>query len=172
VHRKIYNDERRLPVVVRRFVATSPTAMWHLCYRGQWWGHVSLLTSAPHRCTSFIVCRLCRSSVRPSVVGSGQRGLCLLCEKRNGGGESLTWMNADGNDNLRRHRLHDVARPLMCPVVAVSHLPLSIGLVTWRCHIVVVVGMCSGGSRRRTMGVEGGWRLQVVGSRRCGWWWW
>jgi len=71
-------------------------------------------------------------------------------------------MNVDSDDDLRHHRLHDVARPLMCPVVAVSHLPLSIGLVTWCCHVVVVVGMCSGGSRRRTMGVEGGRRWVAV----------
>jgi len=35
---------------------------WMLCYRCQWWGHVSLLTSAPYRCTLFVVChfRRCR----------------------------------------------------------------------------------------------------------------
>ena len=102
---------------------------WMPWYRGQWWGHVSLLTSAPYCCTSF---------VRPLVVGPQQLGLCLLYEKRNGRGESLTWMNVDGDDNLCHHHLDDMAHLLTCPVVAISHHPSS---VTWHCHVVIVVGV-------------------------------
>jgi len=92
VHRKIYNNEWQLAVVIHCFVATSPTAMRHLCYRGQWWGHVSLLTSAPHHCTSFVVCHLRHSSIRPSLVlGNVASASCV----RKGMGEvshSPGWM--------------------------------------------------------------------------------
>ena len=71
----------------------------------------------------------------------------------------------DSDDDLRRHCLDDVARLLMCHMVFIllkrcvftlSSLSVlvvpSIWLVTWRCHVVVVVEV-----------VE---RLQEVG-----WWW-
>ena len=42
---------------------------------------------------------------------------CLLCEKRNGGGGSLTLTNVNSDNDMRHHRLDDVARLLMCHVV-------------------------------------------------------
>ena len=61
----------------------------------------------------------------------------------------------DSDDDLRRHCLDDMAHLLTCQVVfkpskwrvvtwqvvAVRCHPLWIGLVTWRCHVVVVVGV-------------------------------
>jgi len=65
-----------------------------------------------------------------------------------------TWTNVDSDDILHRHCLDDMARLLMCQVVALSRRPSSVGVVTWRCHVASVVG---GG---RTMVVRGGgcWR--------------
>ena len=61
----------------------------------------------------------------------------------------------DSDDDLRCHCLDDMARLLMCQVVfkpskrgvvawqvlAVRCRPSWMGLVTWRCHVVVVVGV-------------------------------
>jgi hypothetical protein len=66
------------------------------------------------------------------------------------------WTNVDSDDDLRRHRLDDVARSLTCQVVALSRRPSSVGLVAWRCHVVVVVGVC-----RVVRGVER-WSRKVV----------
>jgi len=55
-------------------------------------------------------------------------------------------MNVDGDDDLCRHHLDDVARLLTCPVVTVSHRPSS---VTSCCHIVVVVGVLWWFGKRR-----------------------
>jgi hypothetical protein len=44
----------------------------------------------------------------------------------------------------------------MCQVVPLSCRPLFVGLLTWRFHVVIVVSMCSGGSGRRMVAVEGG----------------
>lgn len=50
-----------------------------------------------------------------------------------------------------------------CQVIAVSPHPSSIGLVTWRCHVVDVVRVSGGGSGRETVVAEG---------RGCWSWWW
>jgi hypothetical protein len=58
----------------------------------------------------------------------------------------LTWINMDSDDDMHRHHLDNVACPLTCQVVAICHCHLSIGLVAWHCHVVVVVvWVCSGG---------------------------
>ena len=64
----------------------------------------------------------------------------------------LTYIHVDSDDDLRRHCLDDVARPLTCHIVfnlskrfvfTLSSPSVLVGpsiwLVTWRCHIVVVV---------------------------------
>ena len=55
-------------------------------------------------------------------------------------------------------------------VITVHRRCSSVGPVTWRCHIVVVVGVYNGG-RRRSNDVCRGWLLVAVevGGRR-GWW--
>jgi hypothetical protein len=78
---------------------------------------------------------------------------CCLAEKRRwggrGGGITLrTWTNVDSDDDLCHHCLDDVARQRTCQVVALSCRPSSVGLVMWRCHVVVVVGMHDGGGHR------------------------
>jgi len=52
----------------------------------------------------------------------------------------LTLINMNSND-MCHHRLDNMACPLMCQVVAIRHHRSSVGLVTWRCHVVVIVGV-------------------------------
>jgi Calpain family cysteine protease len=53
-----------------------------------------------------------------SFVVVGCHTACLLCEKSNRRGESLTCIHVDSDDNdIRRHRLDSVARLLTCQVV-------------------------------------------------------
>jgi hypothetical protein len=66
------------------------------------------------------------------------------------------WTNVDSDDNLRRHHLDDVARSLTCQVIALSRRPSSVGLVVWRCHVVVFVGVW-----RVVRGIER-WSRKVV----------
>jgi len=74
----------------------------------------------------------------------------------------------DDDDNMRHHRLNDVACPLTCQVVAISCRPSSVQLMTWHGLVVVVVGMSSGGSGRVGMCSGGGG--QSNGGGGC-WWW-
>ena len=73
----------------------------------------------------------------------------------------------DGDDDMRRHRLNDVARPLTCQVVAVSCCPSTVWLMTWHGLIVIIVGMSSGGSGH--VGVCSGGGGQSNGGGGC-WW--
>ena len=50
-----------------------------------------------------------------------RHGPCLWCEKRTGGGESLTSMNVDSDDGMHCHCLDDVPRPLMCQAIFIVH---------------------------------------------------
>ena len=52
----------------------------------------------------------------------------------------LTLINMNSND-VCHHHLDNVARPLMCQVVAIHRHRSSVGLVTWCCHIVIIVGV-------------------------------
>ena len=40
-----------------------------------------------------------------------------------------------------------------------------------RCHVVIVVSMCDGGSGHRMLVVMKGLLVAVVGGHCCGWWW-
>ena len=73
----------------------------------------------------------------------------------------------DSDDDLRRHCLDDVARPLTCQIVFILSkrcvilllLPSvlvvpSVWLVTWRCHVVVVVEVVE--RLREVAGIGGG----------------
>ena len=66
----------------------------------------------------------------------------------------LTCIHVDSDDDLRHHCLDDMARLLMWQVVAVRCRPLWIGLVTWRCHVVVVVWVVE--RLREVVGIGGG----------------
>ena len=77
-------------------------------------------------------------------------------ENGRGGGSEITYLfNSD--DDMRRHRLDDVARPLTCSVVAIVRLRSSVELLTWR---VVVVGggqtVAGGGGGDEAEGDDGG----------------
>ena len=63
----------------------------------------------------------------------------------------LTRNHQDSDDDMRRHRLDDVARPLTCQVVALGRHPSSVGLLTWHCDIFgdrTTVGRGGGGWRQ------------------------
>jgi hypothetical protein len=97
-------------------------------------------------CSSRVVvvsCHIAIGAKSPAVHVRKKRGGVML---------QLTQSHEDGDDDKRRHRLDDVARPLMCQVITVS-CP---GLLTWHCHVIVVVAMCSGGSGLQTVVAEGG----------------
>ena len=52
----------------------------------------------------------------------------------------LTLINMN-SDNVCHHRLDNMARPLTYQVVAIRHHRSSVGLVTWCCHVVIIVGV-------------------------------
>ena len=72
-----------------------------------------------------------------------------------GRGGMLILINMNSND-VCHHHLDDVARLLTCQVIAIHCHCSSIGLVTWRCHVVVIVGVV----------------LVVAVMTRWRWWWW
>ena len=96
-------------------------------------------------------------------------GPCLLYEERRGCGGGIklhTWTNVDGDDDCvvtvwMTWHIHWHARSL----------PSAVGLLTWHCHIVAVVGMCDGGSGCQMAVVTEGLLAPVVGGCHCGWWW-
>ena len=77
-------------------------------------------------------------------------------ENGRGGGSDITYL-LNSDDDMRRHRLDDVARLLTCSVVAIVRLRLSVELLTWR---VVVVGggqtVAGGGGGDEAEGDDGG----------------
>jgi hypothetical protein len=92
---------------------------------------------------------------------------CCLGEKRRwggrGGGVTLrTWTNVDSDDDLRHHRLDDVARQRTCQVVALSCRPSSVGLVTWRCWDAQWWWAPVEQRLREVAVVVGGWLLRMV----------
>jgi len=76
---------------------------------------------------------------------------------KRGRGGMLTLINMN-SDDMCHHRLDDVAHPLMCQVVAIHCHRSSVGLVTWCCHVVVIVGVVL------VVAVMTKWRWL--------WWWW
>jgi len=88
-------------------------------------------------------------------------------KKGNGEGSDSPASMWIGDDDMCHHRLNDVAHPLTCQVIAVSHCPSSVQLMTWH-GLVVVVGMSSGGSGH--VGVCSGGGGQSNGGGGC-WWW-
>ena len=202
-HPKLHNDdERRMSLVVRRLVATSLTATWHLdamlersVVGASELAQLVSLLYVVHRVAPWLFvrrwlpCRRCLLLVseiergRESHCSPGgcpsswsfirhrrksssivcrwlQRRLLLMRKKRWGRGGSLTWMNVNDDDDLRRHRL-DMARPLMCHVVFDTRHRN--GDVRWRCDVVIVVGMCRGSWGRLNDGR--GWSIIVLSAR-------
>jgi hypothetical protein len=108
--------------------------------------------------TSSLTVVLCLSLscvVVRALLVSASPASCV--KKGMGEGASLTCINVDSDDICCCHCLDDVAHPLTCYVVAVLHYCLSIGMVTWCCHGVVVVCI-----RASTDGCGGWWFLVAV----------
>jgi len=92
--------------IVVLLYATSPRATWPLF--GVWEKRGEESCCSPGICPSYlsavIVCLYRSTAVGCHIV-------CLLCEKRNGGGKSLTGIGVD-SDDMCRHCLDNMEHPL------------------------------------------------------------
>ena len=98
-------------IVVLLF-AMSPRATWPLLGVWEKWGEGSHAAHLVFVCLIYppfvvVVC-LCRSTA------VGCHIVCLLCEKRNGGGKSLTGIGVD-SDDMCRHCLDNMEHPVDAP---------------------------------------------------------
>ncbi|KIK02709.1 hypothetical protein K443DRAFT_677435 [Laccaria amethystina LaAM-08-1] len=69
-------------------------------------------------------------------------------------------------DDMCRHCLDDLACPLTCQVITFHHCRSSVGLVTWHCHVAVVVGMHNGGGHWSNDSCARWWSLLAGASQR------
>ena len=69
---------------------------------------------------SILFIRHLSSSCLHRSTAVGCHIICLLCEKRNGGGKSLTGIGVD-SDNMCRHCLDNMEHPLMRQDVCIQN---------------------------------------------------
>jgi hypothetical protein len=105
--------------------------------------------------------RVCQMFVARSPLATWP---CFSCEKRRRGGD--IHYSPCSADDMCRHCLDDLARPLTCQVVTFHHCRSSVGLVTWHCHVAVVVGMHNGGGHWSNDSCARWWSLLAGVSQR------
>jgi len=69
--------------------------------------------------------------------------------KGKGEGESLTWLHVDSDNAMHHHSLDDMPGHL-------PHIPWKKCVLTWCCHVVIIVGVCIGGGSGDAVGQGGG----------------
>ena len=140
-----------------------PHQRWHALY------HMWIRREMGDWCCSPWYCLLSIHCWLP--CGWRQPGSCFMCEKREGEGRYISHLDytVNSDDNMHHLCLDDMARPLMCQVIAIHCCHSSIGLVMWRW----IFAMCSlkpHAPMGLWSGIERWWAWLNDGGGR--WWGW